>query len=49
MHKTLYIFRILVKNIAIFPNYKGPGPIPKKGCESPDSQYIYLRKIKKKI
>ena len=23
-------------NAANFPNSKGPGPIPKKGCESPD-------------
>ena len=25
------------RNAANFPNSKGPGPIPKKGCESPGS------------
>ena len=35
MHKTLYFFPNFNQNNAIFPNSKGPGPIPKKGCESP--------------
>ena len=34
MHKTF--FPNFNQNDAIFPNSKGPGPIPKKGCESPD-------------
>ena len=37
MHKTLYFFPNFSRNDAIFPNSKGPGPIPKKGCESPES------------
>ena len=36
MHKTLYFFPNFNQNDAIFPNSKGPGPIPKKGCESPE-------------
>ena len=30
-----FFFPNFNQNDAIFPNSKGPGPIPKKGCESP--------------
>ena len=33
--RTMSNFPILVKTAANFPNSLGPGPIPKKGCESP--------------
>ena len=36
MHKTSYFFPNFSQNDAIFPNSKGPGPIPRKGCESPE-------------
>ena len=29
-------FPKLSRNTTNFPNFKGPDPIPKKGCESPD-------------
>ena len=30
------MFPYFSQNVANFPNSMGPGPIPKKGCESPD-------------
>ena len=30
------------RNAANFPNSKGPGPIPKKGCESPAVKCIFF-------
>ena len=32
---VLLFFPNSKQNAAIFPNSKGPGPSPKKGCESP--------------
>ena len=35
MHKDDVKFPNFSQNAANFPNSMGPGPIPKKGCESP--------------
>ena len=35
MEKDYVKFPNFSQNVANFPNSMGPGPIPKKGCESP--------------
>ena len=40
MHIDNIDFPNFSRNAANFPNSKGPGPIPKKGCESPGMGYL---------